>query len=373
MARSLLAQKHVLGRDARPLFPFLAWVVCVGFPSGVVWATAAWGSGFFRWGVGSGLAVGALSACLTLKSWSFFKESSSVETRLLGRKGGESREASCSSRRVRSVVHKQSCKQGDGHDEQRGHGPRAQDGDDATALGVDDDVASRGVRHRALSPGALVPKSGVGSEGDCAISSVEHASAEALTFWEFVYFLLVAPSLVCDHRCLKSSALLPPNVLAAASQFLHAALTFLAVHAYSVSLFAPSLRLVSAASASVSWAAFDEAAGALRCDGSSGGGWVTALVWPQLSDGGTAAACEDGLAYLEPEGVVMIRRIALLATAAGCGMLAWSPMMHFLMFYGFFHCLCVGSAELWGYPDRDIYGESSNGVSCLCRERSGHP
>lgn len=34
-----------------------------------------------------------------------------------------------------------------------------------------------------------------------------------------------------------------------------------------------------------------------------------------------------------------------------------SAMLHFLMFYAFWHCICLAAAELWGYPDRDFYGE----------------
>ncbi|CAM9743562.1 unnamed protein product [Sphacelaria rigidula] len=31
-------------------------------------------------------------------------------------------------------------------------------------------------------------------------------------------------------------------------------------------------------------------------------------------------------------------------------------MLRFLMFYAFWHCICLAAAELWGYPDRDFYG-----------------
>lgn len=47
----------------------------------------------------------------------------------------------------------------------------------------------------------------------------------------------------------------------------------------------------------------------------------------------------------------------MVAVAGVSGSILWSTMMHFLMFYAFFHCICVGVAEFWGYPDRNLYGE----------------
>lgn len=34
-----------------------------------------------------------------------------------------------------------------------------------------------------------------------------------------------------------------------------------------------------------------------------------------------------------------------------------SSALHFMVFYAFWHCVCLGMAELWGFPDRDLYGE----------------
>lgn len=31
--------------------------------------------------------------------------------------------------------------------------------------------------------------------------------------------------------------------------------------------------------------------------------------------------------------------------------------VHFFVFYAFWHCICLGMAELWGFPDRNLYGE----------------
>ena len=56
------------------------------------------------------------------------------------------------------------------------------------------------------------------------------------------------------------------------------------------------------------------------------------------------------------------QRIVTVATAAFTGMVVLSPMMHFFMFYAFWHCVCLGSAELWGYPDRNTYGEFESTV-----------
>lgn len=32
--------------------------------------------------------------------------------------------------------------------------------------------------------------------------------------------------------------------------------------------------------------------------------------------------------------------------------------LNFMVFYAFWHCVCLGMAELWGFPDRHLYGES---------------
>ena len=48
-----------------------------------------------------------------------------------------------------------------------------------------------------------------------------------------------------------------------------------------------------------------------------------------------------------------------VAAAAAAAMLAFGPMVHFLAFYAFWHCVCMGLAELTGYPDRFLYGEGA--------------
>lgn len=45
------------------------------------------------------------------------------------------------------------------------------------------------------------------------------------------------------------------------------------------------------------------------------------------------------------------------AAATALAALVFSPMVHFLTFYAFWHCVCTGLAELTGYPDRFFYGE----------------
>ena len=51
------------------------------------------------------------------------------------------------------------------------------------------------------------------------------------------------------------------------------------------------------------------------------------------------------------------------AAAAAWAMLVAGPMVHFLTFYAFWHCVCMGLAELTGYPDRFLYGE---GTCVMC-------
>lgn len=53
------------------------------------------------------------------------------------------------------------------------------------------------------------------------------------------------------------------------------------------------------------------------------------------------------------------------AAAAAWAILVLSPMVHFLTFYSFWHCVCMGLAELTGYPDRFLYGEGGRQPSLL--------
>lgn len=45
------------------------------------------------------------------------------------------------------------------------------------------------------------------------------------------------------------------------------------------------------------------------------------------------------------------------AAAASVATLVFTPMVHFLAFYAFWHCVCMGLAELTGYPDQFFYGK----------------
>ena len=174
-----------------------------------------------------------------------------------------------------------------------------------------------------------------------------------LTFGEFVFFLLMTPSLVCHPSLLRECARRPRNVTLAASEFLHAALAFLSVHTTCSTFYAPANRVLAVAMHST-W--------------SDGDSWIDANAWEALRREGSGdwlhdlalTAGETWLGEETSDSVVCGRTFFFAAVvAAACfGMFVFSPMQHFLMFYGFWHCVCLGSAELWGYPDRDMYGEA---------------
>lgn len=180
-----------------------------------------------------------------------------------------------------------------------------------------------------------------------------------LNFAEFAFFLLLAPSLVCEPRLLVSSARRPRRIAAAASEFFHAGLTYLAVHAACSAFFAPIMRVLAAALHS-GWADEDAWADLYRADGSG---------WWLLDDGGGSGGCGaeggGGVCGEAGSGVEGFGQHGLgtVAVAVCLGMFVFTPLMHFLMFYAFFHAVCLGCAELWGYPDRNIYGECELVVS----------
>lgn len=179
-----------------------------------------------------------------------------------------------------------------------------------------------------------------------------------LTFGEFAFFLLLAPSLVCEPRLLVSSARRPRRIAAAASEFFHAGLTYLAVHATCSAFFAPIMRVLATA-LHAGWADEDGWAELHRSDGS--GWWLL-----QAGSGGCGAEGGGVCGRAGLEGFGQHGRGTV--TVAGClGMFVFTPLMHFLMFYAFFHSVCLGCAELWGYPDRNIYGELVMRCRFRCR------
>lgn len=172
-----------------------------------------------------------------------------------------------------------------------------------------------------------------------SLSRREEFSAHALTLREYVFFLFQTPSLVCEVRLMKESARRWSRPLHAASEFFHATLAFLAAHCMVGALLAPAMRVFITGlrpqwveGASAGWAELDGGVG-------GGGGWPS---W------------EVGSALLSEEGgkgpwVTLVSCLWMLTTVSSC--------VHFLVFYAFWHCVCLGISELWGFPDRHLYGE----------------
>lgn len=164
-------------------------------------------------------------------------------------------------------------------------------------------------------------------------------SAHALTFREYLFFQFQAPSLVCEVRLMKESARLPSRPLRAASEFFHAVLTFLTAHCMLGAVLAPSLR-VFITGLCPQWVEGAGAGWAELGTGDGGGGWPS---W------------EAGSGLLEEEGgkVTLLAFLWMMTTVSSC--------VHFLVFYAFWHCVCLGMAELCGFPDRHLYGEMMGG------------
>ncbi|CAM9724625.1 unnamed protein product [Ascophyllum nodosum] len=251
---------------ATPMFSSLA----VAMPCALACGVALWAEGLFHWGFASAMAVGLMTANLTLKATSFAK-------------------TSCGLSNAAKIV------------------------SDTPAVGED-----------------LIQ----------------------LTFAEFVFFIVAAPSLVCVPRFLRRRALRSPRVTRALCEFSHAALSFLAIHAVWSAMYAPTLRVIAAAT----MAALEHQAEST---------WIDPVGWEALPDGGGARwFCElvealGGRQVIKDGGMLTCNAApAWLQTtlAAVFGMMVFSPMTHFMASYGFWHCTCLGCAELWGYPDRHFYG-----------------
>lgn len=200
---------------------------------------------------------------------------------------------------------------------------------------------------------------------------------------------------VCEPEFLKASARRPPRVPRAISEFFHALLAFVALHAACSVFVAPLMRVVasfvlsspvcrapfddgsgSGPAESSSWSPFgvgsaSEAATAswMDCVGWAGkaagtnggvggsGGWFFALL-PGGKDGGHGGAFFESLGCCGAGAgtVAAVSGWPEFLAAAVLGMLFATPLVHSLTFYAFWHCACLGIAELWGYPDRFLYG-----------------
>lgn len=172
-----------------------------------------------------------------------------------------------------------------------------------------------------------------------------HEPAEAeqvLTFKEYLFFLFLAPTATCEIHLLKTSARRPSRPLRAASEFLHSVLIFLVLHIFVGNVLAPAMRLLTAGLLSSSWAG---GANWTAVKAMGRGGWLPGAI-------SSATVLDTGLVEDSPPwwGVLgsVLWLFILCHTVAG-----------FLGFYGFWHCICLGMAELWGFPDHHLYGEES--------------
>ncbi|CAM9425855.1 unnamed protein product [Scytosiphon promiscuus] len=185
-----------------------------------------------------------------------------------------------------------------------------------------------------------------GSGGGAASGDVDSAE-HLLTFREYLFYVFLSPSLICEIHLMKTSARRQSRPFRAASEFFHALLGFLCGHCVVGSMLAPSLRLFFSGllncqhgcwlleeGAGASWAELEAAGGAA--------GWPSWAAGSSLLAGGAEA--HKGLGPL----VTVACFLWMLVVV--------SSAVHFLVFYAFWHCVCLGIAELWGFPDRHLYG-----------------
>eukprot|EP00903_Cladosiphon_okamuranus_P020112 g18469.t1 len=173
-----------------------------------------------------------------------------------------------------------------------------------------------------------------------ARDEAKEAAPLSLTFGEYMFFVFLSPSLVCEMHLMKVSARRKSRYGRAASEFFHAGLAFLCAHCMVGSLLAPSLRLFVSGlrpawveGAADGWAALEAAGGA---------GWPSWSTGSAFLAGGEHA--DKGLGPLVTVGCCLWLLFPVCST------------LHFLVFYAFWHCVCLGMAELWGFPDRNLYG-----------------
>lgn len=319
----------------------VAVTMATAAPLSLVWTVAVWGAGRFPWGAAAGLAVGLHCTGITLKSISYVQACGLRLAALRGMAVAAS-ETAAATNGAPSVL-------ADGFD----HHPVTPTSTDRVPIrrGKTGAAGAAGGKHVAAIdavPAAAAALPEKEKEG----TDEQRSDAVALPFSEFVFFLTAVPCLVCEPQSLRRHARRPRNATRAALEFFHAGLTYLAVHVTCSAFFAPVLRVLATALHS-GWTD-DDAWAALRAEGS--GGWLETIAlaahrWWEGAPGawGREALVETGLGSQQWTATMVI--------AVCLGLLVFPSVMHFLMFYAFWHCVCLGSAELWGYPDRNMYGE----------------
>ncbi|CAN0266830.1 unnamed protein product [Ascophyllum nodosum] len=175
---------------------------------------------------------------------------------------------------------------------------------------------------------------GKSASGDAADTKCQVEKTCLLTFREYLFFLFQSPSLVCDVRLMQASVRRPSRPLRAASEFSHAALTFLAVHCAAGSVIAPAMRMLLV-SIRPRW--FEHTVSEWEeLDAAGGGGWPSWALTNELLEG-----------RKRPWMISVCFLSLLMPLSSGA---------YFLVLYAFSHCVCLGMVELWGFPDRDLYG-----------------
>lgn len=348
----------------------------VALPSLFAWGMAVWGAGQLRWGLASGLSVGLFTACLSLKTASFAqacvpcKTTESDGQQPLKRTGVDGEQSILA---TASAPHEKGG-EGGGDSDSSDNGSACNDTvfvratDAATCL---EDNPNRGSGNNTGVTKRIGKMCCGGPKGDKnlidapipALSTASSAQEKQLTFWEFIFFILAAPALVCEPRFLKVSARQRPHVIRAASELFHAGLTFIALHAACSALVAPTFRILATAAANAWKPSVSCDAEGTRLDESD---WVDVAGWAALQAGGSggwfhyllSGGGEPALGHGDSCGFAATTGWVETAAALVWGMFVCSPFVHFTTFYGFWHCVCLGCAELWGYPDRNFYGEN---------------
>ncbi|CAM9953562.1 unnamed protein product, partial [Laminaria digitata] len=167
--------------------------VTLGLPAAAVWSFAVWAKSRYVWGLASALWFALYCACVTLKITSFTGTVAYLR---------DEEEALAATPTL------------------NGKPITAGAGAAAAAAAVDNNPASTGSWSRR-----------------------EGLPAHPLTFREYLFFLFLAPSLVCEVRLMKESARWPSRPVRAASEFFHAVFTFLVAHCMVGAVVAPSMRV----------------------------------------------------------------------------------------------------------------------------------
>lgn len=177
-------------------------------------------------------------------------------------------------------------------------------------------------------------------------SSEPRSTEQWLTFEEFLFFLLLAPALACEVHLMKASARSPRRPLRALAEFSHGVLAFLSAHAFISCTMAPAMRILVAGLLPGS---FVDNAGWTALEVAGHGGWPSWTAFsPVLFDTVNKGAGGSGSG-------LWVTLSCFLWLLVVC-----TTVLHFLLFYAFWHCTCLGIAELWGFPDRHLYGEIVN-------------